>query len=358
MRTAIFLAAAVALTRVDAAWAVDPYAGTDPYWVLLHEPAVIDELKLSQAQRQPYQKLIDELDLRFFPCRNKSPKNAQPELDAIIVEVRQKLKTVFTSSQNQRLTEILMLRSGTAALLQDDVAIRMRYTETQRKRIKEILSDTQTAATALERESGEGLARDRWERKYKELKTDEQNRLGKILKPDQRTTWNDLLGKPFDLSKLGQPAFKAPELVNTDDWINSSPLTLEKSRGKVVVIHFYACSCINCIHNYPWYVEWQKRFQDKDVVMIGIHTPETEGERNSANVRQKAAAAGFAFPVLIDGKCENWNAWGNSMWPSVYIIDRRGYVRSFWPGELKWQGNDGEKYMRDQIEKLLMEPPT
>jgi hypothetical protein len=43
------------------------------------------------------------------------------------------------------------------------------------------------------------------------------------------------------------------------------------------------------------------------------------------------------------------------MWPSVYVIDQRGYLRYFWPGELKWQGNDGEKFMREKIEQLLAE---
>ena len=94
-------------------------------------------------------------------------------------------------------------------------------------------------------------------------------------------------------------------------------------------------------------------------MLIGIHTPETASERESANVRRKAEAEKFAFPVLIDGDKQNWNAWGNAMWPSVYLIDKRGYVRQFWPGELKWQGNDGEKHMRDWIgrDRSKLGPP-
>jgi peroxiredoxin len=121
-------------------------------------------------------------------------------------------------------------------------------------------------------------------------------------------------------------------------------------------VHFYAADCINCIRNYPWYREWHQRFKDKPVALIGIHTPETEAERDASAVRKKAADAKLEFPILIDGRNENWNAWGNSMWPSVYVIDKRGYLRFFWPGELKWQGNDGEKYMRERIEQLLLEP--
>jgi peroxiredoxin len=353
----MFLAVtAITLMWAQAALAVDPYAGTDPYWILLHEPDVVAELKLSPTQQQPYQKLLDEMDLRFFSCRNKSAKAVQSELAAIIAESQKKLETILKASQNQRLIEILLWRSGTTAMLRDEIATRMHYTEMQRKQIQLIVTDTQTAVTAIEKEASSGKPREPLEKKYQQLKAEENKALNKVLNSEQRATWNDLLGKPFDLSKLGQPAFKAPELINTGEWINSKPLTLEKLRGKVVVLHFYASGCSNCIHNYPWYLEWHERFKDKDVVLLGIHTPETDSERNSTNVRQRAAAANFAFPVLIDGKGQNWDAWGNSMWPSVYIIDQRGYVRQFWPGELKWQGNDGEKYMREQIEKLLLRP--
>ncbi len=43
------------------------------------------------------------------------------------------------------------------------------------------------------------------------------------------------------------------------------------------------------------------------------------------------------------------------MWPSVYLIDKRGIVRYWWYGELNWQGSDGEKFMREKIEELLAE---
>jgi len=351
----IVFAALIVFLQTCPAWAIDPYAGVDPYWVLLHEPAVIEELQIVTTQRQTYQKILDDLDARFFRCRNKSAEVAQAEMKLVIAEVQKKLKPVLKSKQHQRLSEILLWRSGLPALARDDVAARLRFSETQRKRIQEALTKTQMGMSEIEKEVKAGKPLEPLANRYRELKADEEQELVKVLTSEQRTKWTELIGQPFDVSELGFPAFKAPELVNTNDWINSKPLTLQKLRGKVVVVHFYASGCINCIHNYPWYLEWQERFRDKEFVMIGIHTPETESERNSENVRQKATAAKFNFPVLIDGKSENWNAWGNSMWPSVYVIDQRGYVRFFWPGELKWQGNDGEKFLREQIEKLLTE---
>jgi len=91
------------------------------------------------------------------------------------------------------------------------------------------------------------------------------------------------------------------------------------------------------------------------LTIIGIHTPEGEGERNIESVQAKVKESEFTFPVLVDTNRKNWTAWGNGIWPSVYLIDKRGYLRYWWYGELNWQGNDGEKVMRQRIEELLAE---
>jgi thiol-disulfide isomerase/thioredoxin len=251
---------------------------------------------------------------------------------------------------------LLYRRLGTAAVLRDDLAARLRLTEPQRRQIKEICEQTQTAVAAIEKEASAGKPREPLEKKLTELKTKEQKQVLALLKPEQKAAWKEAVGAEFDFSKLGRPAFKAPELVDTGEWINAqAPLEIAKLRGKVVIVHFYASGCINCIHNYPSYREWHDKFRPQEVAMIGIHTPETAAERNVDGVRKKAAAEKLAFPVLIDGQSENWNAWGNSMWPTVYVLDKRGYLRHFWPGELKWQGSDGEKFLRERIEALIAE---
>ena len=95
--------------------------------------------------------------------------------------------------------------------------------------------------------------------------------------------------------------------------------------------------------------------KDKGLVVLGIHTPETSNERNATLLRKDTRAQKLTFPIMADIQNKNWNAWGNSMWPTVYLIDKQGYVRYWWFGELKWQGNDGEKIFRQRIEELLAE---
>ncbi len=112
---------------------------------------------------------------------------------------------------------------------------------------------------------------------------------------------------------------------------------------------------MNCHRNYPWYRGWYQSFHDHGLVIIGVHTPETDAESVADSVRQQVLKAEFAFPNVIDNDKQIWNTWGNSMWPSVYLIDKQGYVRYWWYGELNWNGAKGEEIMRKHIEELLAE---
>ena len=351
----VLLAVILILIAIRPATAIDPYAGNDPFWVLLHEPAVVKELKLSSSQKSDYLKLLDGLDLRFFPLRNQSREQVTEGFGKIISEVQAGLKTLLEAEQSTRLNQILFQFLGNSSLLRQDVSDELQLTSAQQKRMQQIASDAETAIAAIQKEAQKNGQKESTEKQYRQARTDEQKKLIAVLMPDQLERLKKLVGSPFPMDELRKPGFKAPELVNTNEWINSSPLALEQLKGKVVVVHFYACGCINCIHNYPTYRKWHDQFRRKDFVMIGIHTPETSAERVSAHVKSRATDEKLVFPILIDGKSENWNAWGNSMWPSVYLIDKRGYLRDFWAGELIWQGNDGEKYMREKIEGLLAE---
>ena len=90
-------------------------------------------------------------------------------------------------------------------------------------------------------------------------------------------------------------------------------------------------------------------------MVLGVHTPETEAEHDLARLRAKVNDGGLAYPIAIDNRKQTWATWTNNMWPSVYLIDKRGHVRTWWYGELNWDGAEGEKYLRQRIEELLGE---
>jgi thiol-disulfide isomerase/thioredoxin len=150
---------------------------------------------------------------------------------------------------------------------------------------------------------------------------------------------------------------KPPELVGTD-WINTpdnKPLTLASRKGKVTVVEFWTFGCINCQRNLPAYARWQKTFQKKGVEIIGIHTPETDEEKNPENVRKAVKRLNITYPILLDTKGENWRGWAQQWWPTVWLVDKNGKVRYRWQGELAWKGADGERLMARKIQELLNE---
>ena len=151
----------------------------------------------------------------------------------------------------------------------------------------------------------------------------------------------------------------APELRNVTQWINSEPLTMKKLRGKVGVVDFWTNGCFNCKNNYPHYKAWQERYACKDVVILGIHTPETTGERDIERIGKQADKNGLKFPIAVDNDGANWNAWNNRVWPTVYVvIFVRGIVRYGWEGELSWRRvRPGEEKVRKLVDELLLECP-
>lgn len=113
---------------------------------------------------------------------------------------------------------------------------------------------------------------------------------------------------------------------------------------------------MNCQRNLPSYGRWQQRYEKRGVRFVGIHTPETAGERKLENVKRRVRELKITYPVLIDPEGENWRRWGNRYWPTVYLIDKQGFVRYRWQGELEWQGAGGEVRMAALVDELLKEP--
>ena len=185
--------------------------------------------------------------------------------------------------------------------------------------------------------------------------TAQRKKVVALLTDAQKRQFQKLAGDSYDFGHVPQRFARAPEVRGVDDWINSAPLSLAELRGKVVALHFFTFGCINCIHNQPAYKDWHERFSAQDVVLFGIHTPEGESDRKLENIRKAIQEQGIKYPVAVDNQKDNWTAWANHTWPAVYLIDKEGYVRYWWYGELNWQGAQGEKLFRERIAELLAE---
>ena len=120
---------------------------------------------------------------------------------------------------------------------------------------------------------------------------------------------------------------KAPEFKGITSYINTNQTKLSDLKGKVVLVDFWTYSCINCIRTLPYLVDWNQKYSDKGLVIVGVHSPEFEFEKNINNVKQAVTRFGIKYPVLLDNDHETWNAFQNSYWPRKYLVDSDGYIR-------------------------------
>lgn len=124
-----------------------------------------------------------------------------------------------------------------------------------------------------------------------------------------------------------------PSLGGATGWINSAPLAAEDLRGKVVLVDFWTYSCINCLRTLPHVRAWAQKYKSHGLVVLGVHTPEFEFERNNANVLRATRELGIDYPVALDSDHAIWRAFGTYAWPTMVFIDAQGRARHRQLGE-------------------------
>jgi cytochrome c biogenesis protein CcdA/thiol-disulfide isomerase/thioredoxin len=120
--------------------------------------------------------------------------------------------------------------------------------------------------------------------------------------------------------------YPEPKIEGITAWINSAPLQLSDLKGKVVLIDFWTYSCINCLRSLRYVKEWYQRYHDKGFVVIGVHTPEFDFEKNLGNVRAAVQRDGIEYPVALDNQFATWISFNNHYWPAHYLINKEGEV--------------------------------
>ena len=124
-----------------------------------------------------------------------------------------------------------------------------------------------------------------------------------------------------------------PSLDGATGWLNSPPLTPAFLRGKVVLVQFWTYTCINWRRSSPYVRAWAEKYKDQGLVVIGVHTPEFEFEKNLDNVRWAAGDMRVAYPVAVDSDSTIWSAFKNQYWPALYFVDAQGHIRHHQFGE-------------------------
>jgi thiol-disulfide isomerase/thioredoxin len=145
----------------------------------------------------------------------------------------------------------------------------------------------------------------------------------------------------------------AVEIVDPTGFINTpdgKPIKIADYIGKdVILVDFMTYSCINCQRTFPYTTAWYAKYKDQGFIIIGIHTPEFDFEKDYTNVSQAMKRFGITYPVVMDSNYGTWTAYGNQYWPREYLIDIDGYIREDHAGE------DGYQDTEQNIKDLLKE---
>ena len=212
-----------------------PLAGlTDAYLILIRDPLVQKELRLSDQQRRAIATVTDELDITLWTLRNQPAEKAAEGFRNLIAKAEARMEPILSDAQQKRLAQIRLSVAGLQVLLRDDLASNLKLSADQRTRIEKALTETNASEDPRPKANGMTVAG-----KPKPPANDASARVAAILTREQLASTRDLLGPAMDGSKLGHVRFRAPELEGQEGWLNSDPLTMTQLQGKVVALHFW-----------------------------------------------------------------------------------------------------------------------
>ncbi len=329
-----------------------------PYLLqMIRDTAIARELNLDLKQKEKVDAAIAKVDPTWWVSRLQEESQRQETVAGLTRQLEDELQAILTPPQSKRLVQLQRQAHGTRSLIDPDMASELNLSDSQVQTLRDAFAGTDEVTAEQSRlVQEEKVDADEAAKAVKAAQVKEREAINAALDRQQISRMQSLVGKPFDFSTVKRTYPKAPSLIGTsEDWIGDPPPDAGDLRGKVVVVFFYAFQCINCQRNFPHYKAWQAELGDRGVVIIGIQTPETSSERDPKRVAAAHQKDQFDFPVLFDGQSTNWQAWGNTMWPTTYLVDKEGYIRRWWQGEMNWQGTPGEAQMRGTIEDLLAE---
>jgi len=168
------------------------------------------------------------------------------------------------------------------------------------------------------------------------------------FEPSQTIIQNEDTSQVTSIDKSGYKL--APALVGIANYINTTPKQLAKEiEGKVVLYDIWTYSCINCIRTLPYVTAWNEKYVDEGLLIIGIHSPEFEFEKDLNNVQMAVDKYGINYPIVLDNDWETWKAFENRYWPRKYLADHEGYIRYDHIGEGGYQ--ETEKIIQQLLEE-------
>ena len=161
------------------------------------------------------------------------------------------------------------------------------------------------------------------------------------------------------LARCGQ----APPIEGISHWFNTPsgrPVPLTSLRGHVVLVDFWAYSCINCQRNQPYLNAWYRAYHAAGLDVVGVQSPEFSFEKSASNVQGAVHREHIAYPVALDPRLETWTNYRNQYWPATYVVDADGTVRAIKFGEGGYEQTESQlrALLREADPGVQLPPPT
>ncbi|MEI2417797.1 TlpA disulfide reductase family protein [Orrella sp. JC864] len=124
------------------------------------------------------------------------------------------------------------------------------------------------------------------------------------------------------------PAPQAPAVAMTT--IAGEPLSMQGLEGKVVLVKFWATSCVTCIKQMPDTIENYRRYHERgfETIAVAMDYDPPNYVLNFAQTRE------LPFKVVLDSKGEIARAFGDvRLTPTAFLIDRQGRIVKRYLGE-------------------------
>jgi hypothetical protein len=123
----------------------------------------------------------------------------------------------------------------------------------------------------------------------------------------------------------GRENIAAPDLPEDLGWIGERPDSMPAlTAAGPAIVHFVDFAQLNSVRTIPYLNEWERRYRQAGLRVIGVQAPRFPFGADAAAVRAGLAALGVEFPVAIDAQHQLWNAYGCEGWPSLFLWSRGG----------------------------------
>ena len=83
----------------------------------------------------------------------------------------------------------------------------------------------------------------------------------------------------------------------------------------------------------PQVRELERRFP-RELAVVGVHSGKFIAERETPRIARAGERLGLAHPIVNDRQFRAWRSWAVRAWPTIALVDPRGYVVGVQAGEL------------------------